>query len=35
VAPRPFDGVTRTGDGTGLSVTLPPHSFATIEAPLR
>ncbi|MGP3971023.1 alpha-N-arabinofuranosidase [Streptomyces sp. 6N223] len=34
VAPRPFDGVTRTGDGTGLRVELPPHSFATVEAPL-
>jgi alpha-N-arabinofuranosidase len=33
VTPRPFDAVTPTGDG-GLRVELPPHAFATIEAPL-
>ncbi|MEV6109930.1 alpha-L-arabinofuranosidase C-terminal domain-containing protein [Streptomyces sp. NPDC051940] len=32
VAPRPFDGVKAT-DG-GLTLTLPPHSFATVRAPL-
>ncbi|RBM17559.1 alpha-N-arabinofuranosidase [Streptomyces sp. PT12] len=31
VAPRSFDGVTRTG--TGLRLTLPPHAFVTIRAP--
>lgn len=32
VAPRPFDGVTVTG--RGLTLTLPPHSFATVRAPM-
>ncbi|MFM9443651.1 alpha-N-arabinofuranosidase [Streptomyces acidiscabies] len=33
VAPRPFDGV-KTTDG-GLTLTLPPHSFLTLQAPLN
>jgi alpha-L-arabinofuranosidase len=32
VAPRPFDGLTRAEPG--LRLTLPPHSFVTVEAPL-
>ncbi|NUP19839.1 MAG: alpha-N-arabinofuranosidase, partial [Streptomyces sp.] len=32
VAPRPFDGLTVTE--RGLSLTLPPHSFLTVQAPL-
>lgn len=32
VAPRPFDGVAATGGG--LALTLPPHSFVTLSAPL-
>ncbi|QNP75415.1 alpha-N-arabinofuranosidase [Streptomyces roseirectus] len=33
VTPRPFDGV-KPVDG-GLTLTLPPHSFLTLQAPLR
>lgn len=32
VVPRPFDGVKATGQG--LVLTLPPHSFITVQAPL-
>ncbi|MER5748378.1 alpha-L-arabinofuranosidase C-terminal domain-containing protein [Streptomyces sp. NPDC002088] len=32
VAPRAFDGVKSTGQG--LALTLPPHSFLTVRAPL-
>jgi alpha-N-arabinofuranosidase len=32
VAPRPFDGVTVTERGWNL--TLPPHSFITVQAPV-
>jgi alpha-N-arabinofuranosidase len=32
VAPRPFDGVKETSQG--LVLTLPPHSFVTLQAPV-
>jgi alpha-N-arabinofuranosidase len=32
VAPRPFDGLKATDQG--LALTLPPHSFVTVSAPL-
>nr|WP_240982740.1 alpha-L-arabinofuranosidase C-terminal domain-containing protein [Streptomyces sp. S3(2020)] len=32
VAPRPFDGLSATD--RGLTLTLPPHSFLTLQAPL-
>ncbi|MEU1166771.1 alpha-L-arabinofuranosidase C-terminal domain-containing protein [Streptomyces sp. NPDC005921] len=33
VAPRPFDGLAVTPGG--LRLTLPPHSFVTVQAPLN
>ena len=32
VRPRPFDGLKATD--RGLALTLPPHSFLTVQAPL-
>jgi alpha-N-arabinofuranosidase len=31
VSPRPFDNLKVTGQG--LALTLPPHSFLTVQAP--